>query len=62
MCIYFVYIPLQEGTARLTIVSGKSLGQCLRVKYSEGAKLYDTAVICWFVAGAVVLGNTLYEW
>ena len=23
---------LQEGTARLTIVSGKSLGQCLKIK------------------------------
>ena len=52
---------LQEGTARLTIVSGKSLGQCLRVKYKSGAKIYDTAVICWFVAIAVFLGNTLYE-
>jgi len=52
---------LQEGTARLTIVSGKSLGQCLRVKYKNGAKIYDTAVICWFVAVAVFLGNTLYE-
>ena len=52
---------LQEGTARLTIVSGKSLGQCLRVKYRNGAKIYDTAVICWFVAVAVFLGNTLYE-
>ena len=41
---------LQEGTARLTIVSGKSLGQCLRVKYKNGARIYDTAVICWFVA------------
>merc|ERR1711971_1086639 len=52
---------LQEGTARLTIVSGKSLGQCLRVKYKNGAKIYNTAVICWFVAIAVFLGNTLYE-
>ena len=52
---------LQEGTARLTIVSGKSLGQCLRVKYRNGAKIYDTAVICWIVAFLVVIGNTLYE-
>jgi len=52
---------LQEGTARLTIVSGKSLGQCLRVKYRHGAKLYDTAVICWLVAVFVFFGNTLYE-
>ena len=29
-CLAFT---LQEGTARLTIVSGKSLGQCLKIKY-----------------------------
>jgi len=52
---------LQEGTARLTIVSGKSLGQCLRVKYCHGAKIYDTAVVCWLVAVFVFFGNTLYE-
>jgi len=52
---------LQEGTARLTIVSGKSLGQCLRVKYKNGAKIYDTALVCWLVAGLVCIGNTLYE-
>ena len=52
---------LQEGTARLTIVSGKSLGQCLRVKYRHGAKIYGTAVVCWAVAISVFIGNTLYE-
>jgi len=52
---------LQEGTARLTIVSGRSLGQCLRVKYRHTAKLYNTALICWVVAGFVMLGNTLIE-
>jgi Mn2+/Fe2+ NRAMP family transporter len=52
---------LQEGTARLTIVSGKSLGQCLRVKYRHGPKIYGTAVICWLVAISVFIGNTLYE-
>ena len=52
---------LQEGTARLTIVSGKSLGQCLRVKYKNGAKIYDTAIICWLVGIGVFCGNTLYE-
>ena len=52
---------LQEGTARLTIVSGKSLGQCLRVKYKDGAKIYDTAIICWLVGISVFFGNTLYE-
>ncbi|XP_040573501.1 divalent metal cation transporter MntH [Lepeophtheirus salmonis] len=52
---------LQEGTARLTIVSGMSLGQCLRMKYRHGPKLYNTAVICWIVAVSVFFGNTLYE-
>jgi len=52
---------LQEGTARLTIVSGKSLGQCLRIKYRNTAKVYNTAILCWVVAGSVILGNTLYE-
>jgi len=52
---------LQEGTARLTIVSGKSLGQCLRVRYRHGAKIYDTALVCWLVAVLVFFGNTLYE-
>ena len=52
---------LQEGTARLTIVSGMSLGQCLRVKYKNTAKLYDSALICWMVGVSVFFGNTLYE-
>ena len=52
---------LQEGTARLTIVSGKSLGQCLQHRYRNGAKIYDTAVLCWVIAILVFFGNTLYE-
>ena len=52
---------LQEGTARLTIISGRSLGQCLRVKYKNTAKIYDTAVVCWLVGISVFFGNTLYE-
>ena len=34
----FAFISL-EGTARLTIVSGKSLGECLQLKYSSGRKI-----------------------
>ena len=52
---------LLEGTARLTIVSGMSLGQCLRVKYKNKANIYNTALICWLVAISVYLGNTFYE-
>ena len=52
---------LLEGTARLTIVSGMSLGQCLRVKYNNMAKIYNHALICWLVAISVFFGNTMYE-
>merc|ERR1712190_619768 len=36
-------------------------GLCLRVKYAPGAQARHTAAICWAVAIAVCLGNTLYE-
>ena len=44
---------LQEGTVRLTITSGLSLGQCLRTKYRHTANLYNSAIICWVVAISV---------
>ena len=56
-----IAFTLQEGTARLTIVSGKSLGQCLKAKYENSMMIFNTAVICWLVAGSVILGNLLYE-
>lgn len=52
---------LQEGTARLTITSGKSLGTCLRLKYRHGPKIMETALIGWVVTIAVFFGNTLFE-
>ena len=52
---------LQEGTARLTIVSGRSLGQCLRTKYRNGLTLYDTPLVGWLVTGSIFIGNTLYQ-
>jgi len=52
---------LQEGSARLTIVAGKSFGQCLRLKYRHGVVLRGTAVICWAIALAVFAGNILFE-
>ena len=52
---------LQEGTARLTIVSDRSLGQCLRIKYRNTYQLLKTAWVCWLVAICVWLGNTFYE-
>merc|ERR1712106_853836 len=56
-----IAFTLQEGTARLTIVSGTSLGQCLKTKYQHMPKVYNTAIICWLVAGSVFIGNMLYE-
>jgi len=52
---------LQEGTARLTITSGQSLGQCLQAKYRHGRLFWGVGIICWVVAGSVFFGNTLYE-
>ena len=64
-CLWFASIlayTLQEGSARLTILSKKSLGQCIRIKYSGVLScLYDTAAICWVVSIAVLIGNTFYE-
>ena len=66
-CLAFT---LQEGTARLTIASGRSLGQCLRIKYRNtwplnkswcADRLYNTALLGWVVTISVILGNTLYE-
>ena len=48
---------LQEGTARLTITSGRSLGQCLQVKYRHGRLIWGVGVICWVVAGSVFFGR-----
>jgi len=50
---------LQEGTARLTIVSGRSLGQCLQAKYKHGRLIWGVGVICWVVAGCVFVGKFL---
>ena len=48
---------LQEGTARLTITSGRSLGQCLQMKYQHGRQLWNVGIICWVVAGSVFFGK-----
>ena len=52
---FLAYI-LQEGTARLTITSGLSLGQCLQVKYQHSRKIWRVGVICWVVACSVFFG------
>ena len=38
---------LQEGNGWLVVVSGRSLGRCLRVGCRNGAQLCDTVVISW---------------
>eukprot|EP00096_Caligus_rogercresseyi_P007914 TRINITY_DN26069_c0_g1_i1.p1 TRINITY_DN26069_c0_g1~~TRINITY_DN26069_c0_g1_i1.p1 ORF type:complete len:470 (+),score=92.30 TRINITY_DN26069_c0_g1_i1:165-1574(+) len=52
---------LQEGSARLTIKSGRSLGECIRSKYANIYPLFKTALICWIVSVSVFIGNTFYE-
>jgi len=52
---------LQECSARLTIVSGKSLGQCLQIQFDESCKIYGCPWICWLVGVSVFVGNLLYE-
>ena len=54
------YIML-EASARLTIVSGLSLGQCLQIKYQNGRKICGIALICWVVVTSIYLGNQFYE-
>jgi len=57
-CMAFVML---EASARLTIVSGKSLGECLRAKYRLGPSLFATPAICWAVTICICLGNQFYE-
>jgi len=57
-CMAFVML---EASARLTIVSGKSLGECLRTKYATGPSLMSTPAICWAVTICICLGNQFYE-
>ena len=51
---------LQEGGARLTLVSGKTLGQCLQKKFGISASL-GAPRACWAFSFAVYVGNLLYQ-
>jgi len=51
-------LVLQEASARLTVMSGRNLGQALRQRYPGGVA--GTAVLL-LVLGAVVLGCAAYE-
>jgi Mn2+/Fe2+ NRAMP family transporter len=49
-------LVLQEASARLTIVSGRDLGQAIRERFTRGGQLVPSAVL-----GAVVLGCAAYQ-
>ncbi len=51
---------LQEGGARLTLVSGKTLGQCLQKKFGISSSL-GAPRACWAFSFAVYIGNLLYQ-
>jgi Mn2+/Fe2+ NRAMP family transporter len=51
-------LVLQEASARLTVVSGKTLGQALRARFRHGPMAMATLVL---VLGAVIVGCAAYE-
>jgi Mn2+/Fe2+ NRAMP family transporter len=51
-------LVLQEASGRLTVVSGRNLGEALRDRYPSGVA---GAIVLLLVLGAVVLGCAAYE-
>ena len=51
-------LVLQEASARLTVVSGRNLGQALRQQYQKGPR---KGAVMLLVLGAVVVGCAAYE-
>ena len=51
-------LVLQEASARLTVVSGRNLGEALRDRYPSGVA---GAAVLLLVLGAIVLGCAAYE-
>lgn len=51
-------LVLQEATARLTVVSGRNLGEAIRQQFRGGT---SGALVLLLVLGAIVLGNAAYE-
>jgi len=49
---------LQEASARLTIISGKTLGQALKTHFPSGIKKIFTVLV---IVGAILLGCAAYE-
>lgn len=54
----FACLVLQEASARLTVVSGKSLGEALSERYPAG---WARGAVLVLILGAVVLGCAAYE-
>ncbi len=54
----FACLVLQEASARVTIVSGKNLGQAIREQFKEKA---SGLFVLLLVLGAIVLGCAAYE-
>src|SRR5690606_10007964 len=54
----FATVVLQEASARVTVVSGRNLGEALRHRY-RGTAL--GALVLLLVLGAIVVGNAAYE-
>lgn len=53
----FACIVLQEATARITLVSGYSLGEAIAYRYS-GTRLH---ALTWLIAGAIIIGGIAYQ-
>ena len=51
-------LVLQEACARLTIASGRTLGQALRHRFDAG---WQAVAVLWLVLGAILLGCAAYE-
>ncbi len=51
-------LVLQEAVARVTIFSGKNLGEAIFIRYKESAVL---PIILILVIGAIILGSAAYE-
>ncbi len=51
-------LVLQEAAARLTIVSGRNLGQALRWRFRHG---FGAVAVLWLAGLAIVLGCAAYE-
>ena len=56
-----VAYTLQEGAARLAIVSGAGLGQSMRLHLGARDGPGQTPRVCALVAAGVAVGNTAFE-